>query len=65
MDFKQRLSKAVDERGVLAEIARITGISHVGISKIARGETKNPGHFTVRKIEAALDQLEAAAEAAP
>jgi DNA-binding phage protein len=58
MELMERLQKAIETRGILAKLARSTGLSHVGIRKIALGQTSRPAHETVVRIQAALDQLD-------
>jgi len=61
MKINERLKLAIEaKRGNLARIAKNTGLSLEGVRKIADGRTANPGIYTVQRIEAALDQLEAA-----
>ena len=60
--LQQRLQAAVAKRGTTARLARITGLSHTAVLKIARGKTTNPGVNTVEALERALGQLPAESE---
>lgn len=52
-----RLNEHASSRGVLAAIARASGLSFSTIQRISAGTTKNPGIGTVSAIEKALDVL--------
>lgn len=58
--IKERLNAF---EGSIREVARVAGVSHSTVLGIKDGSRENPGIATVRKIEEALDQLEAAAAA--
>lgn len=46
------------ERGGLTRVAELSDVATSTVTRIARGEFRNPGILTVEAIEAALDQLE-------
>jgi predicted transcriptional regulator len=47
------------QRGDIAKIATISKLPYMTVSDAITGRVRNPGILTVRRIEAALQQLEA------
>jgi len=51
------LEKENAVRGRITAIAKLAGLSPVGVRKIAERKSKNPGLLTLRKIERAMADL--------
>ena len=43
-----------DQKSLLKQAAKVTGLTNRGILKIGNGKTKNPGYFSLMKIESWL-----------
>ena len=46
-------------RGYITALSRLSGVPRQTVSDVIKGRTANPGIHTVRRIEAAIAQLEA------
>ena len=53
----EELRRRIEVRGQLSLIAKAAGLDHGHVLRIARGERKNPGYKTIKKLERALAEV--------